>query len=163
MQMYFNIRGQLITPSSNEGLTQRQRILKYLLDARLENRPKIYIDNGPGNQVVRSGGYVPMYELDHICSARDVRLRELRREHGIPICDPHVFQDATYYTSDGQRKKYDVPQYRIELNPDRIRELDWSRFWEKPMTAVFNEQAMDLVDRRPPEFKTEANGQRAFI
>jgi hypothetical protein len=127
-------------PSTMDGLSQKQKILKMMIDVRLANKPMMFIDNGPGNQVIRSGGYLAMFHFDHICSARDVRLRELRREHDVPISAPHIFTDATYSTAAGQRK-FDTPVYRLELDPAEILKLDWSRMFSKPM-GIFNAEQM---------------------
>lgn len=136
--------GNRITPLYTVGFTQKQKILKILLDERLSNRARVHIDGGPGNQVIRSGGYIAMHDLNHICSSRDRRLRELRTDHQIPISDPpHKFTDATYYDSQGNQKSYSVPQYRIELTPDEIRNMDWSRFWEIPFAAMYSRPQME--------------------
>ena len=129
-------------PTTMVGLSQKQKILKMMIDVRLANKPMMFIDNGPGNQVIRSGGYLAMFHFDHICSARDVRLRELRREHDIPISAPHIFTDATYSTAAGPRK-FDTPVYRLELDPSEILKLDWSRMFSKPM-GIFNAEQMRI-------------------
>ena len=165
-----NINGDLITPLTEKGLNDRQRILKRLLDARLENRARIYIDGGSGNQVIRSGGYCPMYDFDDICTARDVRLRDLRNKHAIPVSSPpHKFTDAYYYNSEGKRVRYDTPQYRIELAPETIRRMDWSRFWQTPMVALYDWHQMFISPRSQQQEKpsltpiVKDDGQTAFV
>jgi len=124
-------------------------MLKMLLELRIENKPHVHIDAGQGNQVIRSGGYRPMHFFNFICSARDVRMRELRRERLLPISDPpHVFDDA-YYMNNGKRIHYSTPQYRIELTPREILALDWSKFWEQPFTAIYDWDSM-LIDKDMP-------------
>ncbi len=135
-----------VPPETFAGMTHSQKILKIMLTDRVENIPHSYIDGGNGNQIIRSGGFRPMYHYNWICSARDVELRKLRRIHLLPISDPpHVFDDAYYVNSQGRRVKYIIPQYRIELTPRQILALDWSRFWERPFDAIFDWDSM-LID-----------------
>ena len=134
-----------VPPETFAGLLNIQKILKMLLETRIDSGPHIYIDGGQGNQLIRSGGFRPMHFFNWVASSRDVMLRELRRIHQLPISDPpHVFNDA-FYTSNGNRVKYTIPQYRIELTPRQILALDWSRFWERPFDAIFDWDSM-LID-----------------
>lgn len=138
-----------VPPATTDGLTQRARILKRLIDTRLANKPIIHIDGGPGNQVIRSGGYMPIHAFNDICSARQVRMWELKSKLDVPISDPpHVFDGAFYINSKGERVKYSTPQYRIELEPLEILALDWSRMWEKPM-GIFVRVAMTIDGAAP--------------
>ena len=148
-----NLNGDLITPEYVGGaFTKKQRILKILLDARLDNKPRMVIDGGPGNQVIRRGGYIAMHDLNHVCSARDVRLRELRRDHQIPIGPPHIFNDAVYIKSDGEEGICSTPHYRIELSPDEIRNMDWSRFWDIPFRGIYNLHQMEITKSEVIDF-----------
>jgi len=154
--------GNRITPLYVVGFTQKQKILKILLDERLSNRARMIIDAGPGNQIIRSGGYLAMHDFNHICSSRDRRLRELRSDHHLPISDPpHIFNAATYYNANGKRVHYTTPHYRIELTPTEIRNMDWRRFWEIPFAAVYDRHQMEIQKSDP--YHTEKNGQTSFL
>lgn len=127
-------------------MTDRQKILKILLDTRVNNKPFIHLDGGPDNRIIRSGGYLPMHHFNWVCSARDVRLRELRRLHLVPITDPpHVFSDAWYYTAAGKRVRYTLEQYRIEMTPEEILAYDWSGAWERPFRWKYRQNIIPVA------------------
>ncbi|MFH1850995.1 MAG: hypothetical protein ABIA75_01480 [Candidatus Neomarinimicrobiota bacterium] len=127
-----------VTPPTNSGLCHKQIILKQLLDERLANAPTIFIDGGEGNRIIRRGGYLAMHHFNHICSARDVRLRELRRDHRVPVSDPHIFEDAFYYDRHGHLVHYRTPHYRIDLTPEQILAYPWEAAWRRPFRWVFD-------------------------
>jgi len=154
----------IITPPTVYGLSRKQIILKMLIDAKLDEKPFRYFDGGPGNEVIRSGGYRPMYFFRGPRlggDAADVRIRELRREHLVPVSDPHIFSDAYYYGYDGEKIRYKIPQYRLELTPKEILQHDWSGAWYVPFKWVF-QRLTSSNDSRPVNIIEDADGQRSF-
>ena len=140
-------------PPDNIKLTRKQKVLYELIMLRLYNKSFNLASTLEAGDSWISGGYRPVYYFrtkEIGGSAGDVRIRELRLDHNVPItCKPHKYYD-------GAGKKRTAYIYRLELTPDEIREYDWSDAWEKPnwvfMQYVFH----------GPTFKTDKDGQMGF-
>lgn len=114
-------------------MTRKQAVLQYLVWAKRTNKA-----HRVGKDFVR-GGWTPLWVLRRPSlggSAADVRMRELRREHGIPI-EKRVHIDhetgrethTWLYRLAGDPDAVDVKNMRMRPGPeyDRIKKAEITR------------------------------------
>jgi len=125
-------------------VTRKQIILDLLIKARLRDNDVnqgwlLHDDLDPAKQVWISGGFRPIYYFrgpDRGGDAADVRLREWRREHLVPIeLRWHKWKLPVY--SKGIEIPKTTPIYRIDLSQSDILTYDWTPAWEEPFNWIF--------------------------
>ncbi len=122
-------------------MTRKEAVLRYLLLARRTNKP-----HRIGKDFVR-GGWVPLWILrrpDIGGSAADVRMRELRREHGIPI-------EKRAHIDHKTGKETHTWLYRIAGDPDAVDEKNMRMRSGAEIDRIKKEKLL----RRKPQIQIE--------
>lgn len=118
-------------------MTRGQKVLAKLIEARQDNRPFLLYPGPPEEWI--SGGYLPMWAFRGPQiggDAADVRLRELRREHLVPI---ELHNHKTRYGT--------TPLYRLDMTQEQTIAYDWEPALKQPFTWKYE------------PIKTEEKGQ----
>ena len=123
-------------------MTHKQAVLKYLTEARRSNRA-----HRIGKDFVR-GGWVPLWILRRPSiggSTADVYMRELRRDHGIPI-------EKRVHIDHATGKETHIWLYRIAGDPDAIDEKNMRMRIGPELDRVKKEK---LLRRKPQKIQIE--------
>lgn len=140
-------------------MTRKQIILRMLIDSRLlDDRARgwlLHDDPDPTRQEWISGGFRPLYFFRGPGLGGDaagVRMRELRRDHLVPIeLRRHKWQYFSKVT----------PIYRLAMTPEEIRSYDWDPAWEVPFIWQFKPLNGHILYL--PTIQEDKVGQLTFV